>query len=887
MAIRGSDGSITLTTQVDQTGLKKGLVSMKKMGATVANIFVAIGVAAAAATVSITKQAVNAFADYQQMIGGIETLFGQSAKKLLAYAEDAFYTASMSANEYMKQVTLFSAALIRSVAGDTEKAADIANMAMIDIADNSAKLGTNIESIQLAYQGFARQQYILLDNLRIGYGGTRSEMERLLKDAQKITGIKYDIDNLADVYSAIHVIQEELGIAGTAAEEAEKTITGSAKMMKAAWQNTLAAIAGGGDLDKALNNLVYSVGKYIENIVPVVERALMGIGQLIEKVVPMLVQRITVAVTKAIPNLINAVFQMVIGSVKGLYEGFKAIFSGKQAGAAVEPMLSGIQSSIGGATDGMESLGDETEKAGKKAKKALAGFDELNILKDNSASGGAGAGANIGDVGGVAAPIESVMPTFEETEPPQYMVSILEKINELLTPTKTLIDQCVKATKEWAQGVDFSPLLTSLGRLWDELVKLNEEGHLDLGFLYTEVLLPLSKWAAETALPVVLDMISEAMRSMSTAMKPVREGLGLLLEKLSPVISFIGTVVLGVLGFFRDIFKEVANVFEEKGSKIIEIFAGIGDIVAVIWTIVGPILEEVWRVVERVFTLIAQIVGHVIGLVIDVLHGVIEFIAGVFTGDWERAWGGISGIFVGIWDFIVNILSGFWEFLKGVFEPIVQWINEKIVQPIADFFTNLWTNIKETFSNVGTWFSEKFSAAWEGIKNAFSSVGEFFAGIWTTIKEKFEGIGQKIGDAVSGAFKTAVNWVLEKAIGLINGFINGINSAIGLINKIPGVNISTINKLDVPKLATGAVLPPNKPFLAMVGDQKHGTNIEAPAELIKQMAKEAIFEAGASGQTTKEEHYYLNETELMSIVYKLVKGGERIRGNSLISGGAY
>lgn len=172
MAISGGDGSIILTTKVDETGLKKGLGSMgktaKSFGAGVAKSFAVIGAAAAAATVAITKMAVSAYADYEQLVGGVETLFKGSAQKVIDYANDAFYTAGVSANEYMKQVTSFSASLISSTAGDTDKAANIANMALIDISDNVNKMGSSMESVTLAYQGFAKQQYMLLDNLKLG-----------------------------------------------------------------------------------------------------------------------------------------------------------------------------------------------------------------------------------------------------------------------------------------------------------------------------------------------------------------------------------------------------------------------------------------------------------------------------------------------------------------------------------------------------------------------------------------------------------------------------------------------------------------------------------------------------------------------------------------------
>ena len=194
MAIGQSDGSIISTTEVDKSGIKKGIGSIKGMAKTATKAFLAVGAAAVAATVSIAKASVDAFAEYEQLVGGVETLFKGSSAKLIQYANEAYRTTGQSANEYMRNVTSFSASLLDAVGGDTEKAADIANAAMISISDNVNKMGSSAESVTMAFQGFAKQQYQLLDNLKLGYGGTKTEMERLLKDAQAITGVKYDME---------------------------------------------------------------------------------------------------------------------------------------------------------------------------------------------------------------------------------------------------------------------------------------------------------------------------------------------------------------------------------------------------------------------------------------------------------------------------------------------------------------------------------------------------------------------------------------------------------------------------------------------------------------------------------------------------------------------
>lgn len=226
----------------------------------------------------VIKSAFSEGAALEQSIGGIETLFKSSAGKVEQYASDAFKTAGVSANEYMENVTSFSASLISSLGGDTAKAAEAAHTAMVDMSDNANKMGTNIADIQNAYQGFAKQNYTMLDNLKLGYGGTKTEMERLLADAEKISGIKYNIDNLADVYAAVHVIQGELDITGTTAKEAATTFSGSFGSMKAAAANLLGTLTNGGDTAKALDDLDESAGNFADNFIRMGKQGVQQLG---------------------------------------------------------------------------------------------------------------------------------------------------------------------------------------------------------------------------------------------------------------------------------------------------------------------------------------------------------------------------------------------------------------------------------------------------------------------------------------------------------------------------------------------------------------------------------------------------------------------------------
>lgn len=304
------------------SGETSGLQSAMGSAISAVGKFSAAAVAAGATAVAaLTKSAVESYADYEQLVGGVETLFKDSAGIVQEYAANAFQTAGLSANDYMETVTGFSASLLQSVGGDTEEAARIADQAITDMADNANKMGSSMESIQNAYQGFAKQNYTMLDNLKLGYGGTKQEMERLLADAEKLSGVHYDISNLNDVYEAIHVVQGELGITGTTAEEASTTIQGSAAAMKAAWQNMLTGIADeNADFDGLINNLVNSIETFAQNIIPRVEQALKGIGKLVSGLAPIIVEALPGLVENVLPGFIDAIMEVVNSIVEAIPE---------------------------------------------------------------------------------------------------------------------------------------------------------------------------------------------------------------------------------------------------------------------------------------------------------------------------------------------------------------------------------------------------------------------------------------------------------------------------------------------------------------------------------------------------------------------------------------
>lgn len=306
---------------IDEVGQKtSGLGEKLKSGLATAGKVAVAGVAAGATAIgALGTKAVSAYADYEQLVGGVETLFKDSQDQVMDYANNAYKTAGLSANEYMETVTSFSASLLQSLDGDTSAAADKANLAITDMSDNANKMGTDMTSIQNAYQGFAKSNYTMLDNLKLGYGGTQAEMERLLADAEKISGIKYDISSYADIVDAIHVVQTEMGITGTTAEEAASTIQGSFGMMKSAWQNLVTGMADPDqDLGVLVGNFTDSVVIAGNNLIPRIQELLPRIVEATTSLIGTVSEQLPAILGTVLPSLVEGATNLVTGLMAAL-----------------------------------------------------------------------------------------------------------------------------------------------------------------------------------------------------------------------------------------------------------------------------------------------------------------------------------------------------------------------------------------------------------------------------------------------------------------------------------------------------------------------------------------------------------------------------------------
>lgn len=345
------NGSVVIKIKGDDNDFKSKLKSLGSAVSTTMKATAAAVGATSAGIAALGTACINAYADYEQLVGGVETLFKDSADLVQSYADNAYKTAGLSANAYMETVTSFSASLLQSLGGDTEAAAKAADRAIIDMADNANKMGTSMELIQNAYQGFAKQNYTMLDNLKLGYGGTKEEMQRLLQDAEKLSGIKYDISSYADIVEAIHVIQGEMEISGrtaeeaaeiykntgrevseqlgTTAKEASTTIQGSISSMKASWTNLMVGMADDTlNFDALLSNFIESVGTVAENLLPRIGVVIEGMGKLVAGLAPEIAAALPTLTNELLPNLVELGVQAIESLVQGIQENGDSLAEG-------------------------------------------------------------------------------------------------------------------------------------------------------------------------------------------------------------------------------------------------------------------------------------------------------------------------------------------------------------------------------------------------------------------------------------------------------------------------------------------------------------------------------------------------------------------------------
>lgn len=503
------------------------------------------------AATAVVGGAVTEGAALEQSIGGVETLFKENASVVKANADAAFKTAGLSANEYMSQVTSFSASLLSSLGGDTAKAAEVADMAMVDMADNANKFGTDMESIQNAYQGFAKQNYTMLDNLKLGYGGTQEEMQRLLQDASKISGVKYDISNLSDVYSAIHVIQNELGVTGTTAKEAGQTFSGSFSAMKAAAKNLLGNMAIGGDVTGSMEQLVDSASTFLfDNAVPMIGRVISSLPSVAKT-----------GIKKAVPKIKTLGKDIVVGLKDGLKTMFPSMAPVIEGGfnaaiAAVPEFISGIKkvvSTVGSLATGFGPV-----------------LPQLVLF-------GSGMITTIQQVVGVCVPaLSSIISTVQTMLP-----VILPVIHTVVSTIGNIIAQAAPIIAGWVQGIGtvvsalvpvFSTIFSEIGEKVGRVLSFVGER---MGFIQEVIgtVAPLIGNIISTAWGVispVIDIVISVFKILFSVVQKVFPGIQKVLETVwgvvKPLVEGIGSVIGKIAGWFGSVADAITGTGGDLGS---------------------------------------------------------------------------------------------------------------------------------------------------------------------------------------------------------------------------------------------------------------------------------------------------------------------------------
>lgn len=739
---------------------------------------IGVGLAAGAAAFSaVSVAAVKNYAEYEQLVGGVETLFGTGGKSLEEYAqsvgksvEDAseefnklqsaqgavmehsrnsFKETGLSANAYMETITSFSASLIQSLGGDTQKAAEVGHKAVVDMSDNANKMGTNIQDIQNAYQGFAKQNYTMLDNLKLGFGGTKEEMQRLLKEAEKISGIHYNIDSFADVVEAIHVMQESMGIAGTTAKEAEKTISGSIGMMKAAWTDLLTGMADSDqDIAKLVNNVTYSFGRVLDNIIPRIQEALPrvieGLTQvllqlsaylpgLLQTILPALIDGATQllgALFSILPMIFNILFNTILPEVSDNFIAFlDKIFS------QVPPEFSGLQTAY------------------ENIKQIIL---EVASMVGEFFSSFSGADDSKGKVDGLKDAIKGVS---------DFLADATGGVKDFVTWFKqggTSVDvfksAIVGATGAWTAYKVVTSVIKGVETARNVILGVSN------GLMLAHMVRTKALTAAEGAHAAATVAGTGAVKAFNAAMAINPWGI---------LIAAIAAAVAGLVWFFSqtetgkkmwsDFTKWLGETWQSLVNGAGQIWQGLVDFFSNLWTSIKDTASSAWEGVQSALT---STWSSIVSAAQAVWNGLVAF--------FNVLWGSIAIIFQVAWLAIYTPLRTAWE----VFWAFTQgfW------QGLAYFFSDLWEGIKSVATSVWDAISSALTAVWNTIVTFAMSVWQGFVLTLTTIWNGILAVATPIFNALSTFFSTLWNGIVTVAMTiwsiLVTGLTNMWNSAV-------------------------------------------------------------------------------------------------------------
>lgn len=754
------DGKVVIDTELDSSGAKDGIKGLSSSIASsaggavknIAKIGTAAVAAGATATAALVKSSVDAYASYEQLRGGIETLFGaggQSAKEYaksvgkstdeakkdyqqlmnaqniaLKNADKAYKTAGMSANDYMETVTSFAASLKQSTKNETE-AAKSANQIVIDMSDNANKMGTDMTMIQNAYNGFAKQNYTMLDNLKLGYGGTQAEMQRLLKDAEKLSGKKYKLGNFKDMAEAIHVVQTEMGITGTTAKEASTTIEGSVNSAKAAWTNLVSGMSqDNADMDKLINEFIESVGVAAGNILPRIETALGGVGSLIEKLLPVIVDAIPDVIENLLPKLLSSGTNIVLTLVQGI--------------AAAIPSLLNVLNQL------FTVLLEKIPEFFNRISEFFSGDGAANIMDmlltvfDNIATGII---SNLPIILNSLINMIAQILIFLVTQIPSIVSTVVSVIpaivDGLLQAIPTLIQAIPPIIAALVNGLLAGmPNIINTGvKLITALVSNMSEIINTLVAVIPEIITNLIN-AIQDHLP---DIIDAGVELIGALVDNLPEIINTIVEAIPPIIA---ALLNGLLDCIPDIV--------DAGFKLIT--ALVDALPQIIITIVKAVPKIITGIIGALINAIPKIITTGVKLLISIIKNLPQIIAKIITA--------IPAI-------IKALIDGFGDYLSDM----------------ADIGLNLIRGLWNGIKNAGAWLRDKISGFFGGVVDSIKDffgiaspsklmrdqVGKFIAqGIWVGFNEE-DPMSQINRDLRYGMKK------LDTTMTLSGGYYSGID----------------------------------------------------------------------------------------------------------------
>ena len=712
-------------------------------------------VIAAAGIGKAFSAAISEGAALQQSLGGIETLFKGSADKVKGYANEAYKTTGLSANAYMENVTGFSASLLQSLGGDTNKAAETANMAMIDMSDNANKMGTSMESIQMAYQGFAKQNYTMLDNLKLGYGGTKQEMQRLLADAEKLTGVKYDINNLSDVYSAIHAIQENLDITGTTAKEAASTFSGSFESMKASAQNVLGKLALGENILPSLHALLKTTSTFLfDNFLPMVGNIFSGLG---------------LVLTEGISQIASQLFGDAFGSavfdqlsrVTGIFETFFDMIFGSLS----------KQDNI----DILNTIGFSEETATQIVNIA----DNIRVTFENI-------GSAIGDVIGIVGDFVGDLLGIKDGE---------QGVNLLGTAFESVTNFIRKASENFSK-----------------FTKWLKDSPIALDLLKSAVVGITSAWAGYKAVMTVIkgiEVIRNATLSITNGLmlaQFVRTGalttaeaanaaatMGasgafgifnavLAANPIGLIVTAVAALTAALVWFFtqtetgqkiwssfvdwiKQAWQGIADFFVGLWSGISEGASTLWDGVVTTWNAYVESLKAMWNAVVTFFSDLWESIKEAASTAWTLITTAVMMVVQPFIDGFMNIWNNISDGLTQVWEGIKMIFEGAWEFIKSIFLGAILII--------IDLVTGNFDQLGVDLSLIWEGIKNGISLIWEGIKTYFSGVVDVIVGYATGVFENFSNVLSTIWEFIKTAASMAWEWIKSTVSNLITGLIQG------------------------------------------------------------------------------------------------------------------